>query len=88
LAGLTGSVNSTNVKGLKLPDGPPHDLGQYYILIDPSSSDHFADRFESVAASVSDQTGARIPGVPRRKLDTVKVDEGLWDLVLSLGKVI
>ena len=32
-AAVTGSVNSVNVKGLKLADGPPHDLGQYYFCL-------------------------------------------------------
>ena len=45
-AGMTGSVNSLDVGGLKLPDGEPHGLGQFYILLDPAvHSDHFADRF-------------------------------------------
>jgi (2R)-3-sulfolactate dehydrogenase (NADP+) len=38
-AGLTGSVSSRDVKGLKAPDGPPHGLGQFYILIDPGAHD-------------------------------------------------
>ena len=29
--GLTGGVISRNVKLLKAPEGPPHDLGQFYI---------------------------------------------------------
>ena len=33
-AGLTGGVVSRDVKPLKVPDGPPHDLGQYYLLMD------------------------------------------------------
>ena len=36
-AAVTGSVNSLDVKGLKLPDGPPHDLGQFYFLVDPGT---------------------------------------------------
>ncbi len=29
-AGMTGGVLSRDVKPLKAPEGPPHDLGQYY----------------------------------------------------------
>ena len=36
-AAFTGSVNSLDVKGLKLPEGKPHDLGQCYIILDPST---------------------------------------------------
>ena len=41
-AGMTGSVLSRDVKPLKAPEGPPHDLGQFYLLIDPGFSDAFA----------------------------------------------
>ena len=36
-AAFTGSVNSLDVKGLKLPEGKPHDLGQCYIILDPNT---------------------------------------------------
>ena len=85
-AGLTGSVTSRNVKGLKLADGPPHDLGQFYILIDPGvSGSAFADRFAAVAEAVKGDPGVRIPGVPRRHLDPVTVDDALWARVLDLA---
>lgn len=85
-AGMTASVNSLDVKGLKLPDGQPHDLGQYYILIDPGpSGGAMADRFARVSAAVADDPAARIPGVPRRHLDPVDVDEALWARVVELG---
>ena len=55
------------VKGLKLPDGPPHDLGQVYILIDPDThSDQFGAIADRVAAAVAEDTGARIPGARAR----------------------
>lgn len=85
-AGMTGSVNSLDVKGLKLPDGAPHDLGQFYILIDPSTNgDHFAERFARVADAVAEQEGARIPGASRNEMSEVDVPEPLWDLTVRLG---
>ena len=85
-AGMTGSVNSLDVKGLKLPDGKPHDLGQFYILIDPTThGDHFADRFARVADAVAAQEGARIPGANRKEMTEVDVPDALWDLVTSLS---
>lgn len=87
-AGLTGSVNSLDVKGLKLPDGKPHDLGQTYILIDPgahSGQAMMADRLARVADVLAEEGGAgRIPGAPRRHLDPVDVPDALWDLVSGL----
>ena len=85
-AGMTGSVNSLDVKGLKLPDGKPHDLGQFYFLIDPTThGDHFADRFARVADAVAAQEGARIPGANRKEMTEVDVPDALWDLVTSLS---
>jgi (2R)-3-sulfolactate dehydrogenase (NADP+) len=85
-AGLTGSVNSLDVKGLKAAEGPPHDLGQFYILIDPGAHDPaFADRFARVADAIAGDPEVRIPGVPRRKLDPVDVPDALWAKTLALA---
>lgn len=85
-AGLTGSVNSLDVKGLKLAGGPPHDLGQFYILIDPGThADTLDARFARVAEAVAEQEGARIPGAHRAEKDVVEVPDVLWTQVLGLG---
>lgn len=85
-AGITGSVNSLNVSGLKLPEGKPHGLGQFYILIDPDMhGDHFADRFATLADAVAAQEGARIPGMDRKTLSEITVDDALWDKLAALG---
>ncbi|HSG57404.1 MAG TPA: Ldh family oxidoreductase, partial [Paracoccaceae bacterium] len=85
-AGMTGSVNSLDVGGLKLPDGPPHGLGQFYILMDPGTYHaDFADRFARVAEAVTAQEGARIPGANRQAMDVVDVPDALWELVLRLS---
>ena len=85
-AGMTGSVNSLDVSGLKLPDGPPHGLGQFYIILDPSTfSDAFFERFARVAEAVGAQDGARIPGEDRKQLDPVPVPDALWDALSRLG---
>lgn len=86
-AGMTGSVNSLDVKGLKLPDGAPHDLGQFYILMDPSThGDHFATRFARIADAVAAQEGARIPGSDLTEAESVEVPDALWTLVQGLGR--
>lgn len=86
-AGMTGSVNSLDVVGLKAPDGPPHDLGQFYILIDPTvHGDHFSDRFARIADAVAAQEGARIPGTSRKHLNPVNVPDALWVLTCKLGE--
>jgi len=85
-AGMTGSVNSLDVAGLKLADGAPHDLGQFYILMDPGTyHDGFADRFARVAEAVAAQEGARIPGADRHVMTEVDVPDALWSQVLRLS---
>ena len=84
-AGLTGSVTSEKTKGLKLADGPPHDLGQVYIVIDPNAhGGAFSERFESIAAAIDSDPGVRIPGASRRLQDPVEVPDALWAKVEEL----
>ncbi len=75
-AGMTGSVNSLDVSGLKLPGGKPHDLGQFYILMEPGAD--FAARLSRVAEAVAEQDGARIPGQNRQPMGEIDVPDALW----------
>lgn len=88
-AGLTSSANSLDVKGLKMSKGPPHDLGQTYLLIDPeahSGHDAMAARLARVSDAVASDGGTgRIPGAARRHLDPVDVPDALWARVLELA---
>ena len=85
-AGMTGSVISLDVTGLKLPDGLPHDLGQFYILLDPGTyHDGFAARFARVAEAVAAEEGGRIPGADRQAMTEVDVPDALWETVLRLS---
>ena len=59
-AAYTGSVNSLDVKGLKLRQGKPHDLGQCYISHDPSTHGRFfVERMEKIITAVREQEGTR-----------------------------
>lgn len=80
-AAVTGSVNSLDVKGLKLADGPPHDLGQFYFLLDPTgySGDGFYERLARVSEAVAAQPEARLPGAGRVLPTEVQIDTTLWD---------
>jgi len=85
-AGLTGSVNSLDVRGLKAAEGKPHDLGQFYILIDPAAhADALADRFARVAEAVAAEDAVRIPGMHRKVMSTVTVAADLWARVTALA---
>jgi len=84
-AGMTGSVNSLDVGGLKLPDGPPHGLGQFYMIMDPGTyTDSFAERFARVADAVAEQPGARLPGAARAEASEVQVADSLWETLSAL----
>lgn len=83
-AGMTGSVNSLDVSGLKLPDGKPHDLGQFYMVMEPGAD--FANSLARVAEAVAAQDGARIPGQNRVPMAEVDVPDALWAASLALSQ--
>ena len=85
VAGLTESVVSQDVKPLKAPEGPPHDLGQYYILIDPASSSAFYERMQQVVQGVAQDEGARMPGQGKVEQDPVELEQAVWDQAQTLA---
>ena len=87
VAGMAGGVLSRDVKPLKAPDGPPHDLGQYYILIDPSTSETFGDRLEALSALVGTDEGGRMPGQHRVIADPADVDPAAWAQAQDLAQI-
>ncbi|WP_343081224.1 Ldh family oxidoreductase [Ostreiculturibacter nitratireducens] len=84
-AGMTGGVNSLDVKPLKAPEGTPHDLGQFYILIDPALSPAFAERLSRLAEAIAADEGARMPGANRVPAEEVEVPDALWQLTTDLA---
>jgi (2R)-3-sulfolactate dehydrogenase (NADP+) len=86
-AAMTGSVNSLDVSGLKVPNGAPHDLGQFYFLIDPTtfSGDAFWDRLARVSNAVVEQEGSRLPGTGKSVPERVEIDSNVWAQVLDLA---
>lgn len=85
-AGMTGSVNSLDVRGLKAEDGPPHDLGQFYILIDPGErAGALAERISRVAEEIAGDPAVRLPGQNRTRHAAVTVPAALWETVQALA---
>ncbi len=84
-AGMTGSVTSQQVRPLKAPNGPPHDLGQFCMLIDPGVSGAFPDRLDEVAGAVGHDAGARMPGQGKSLADPVELADDLWAQVCKLA---
>ncbi len=86
-AGLTGGVVSRDVKPLKAPEGPPHDLGQYYLLMDPGASGDFFDRLKQVEEGVALDEGARIPGQGKQDQDPVELEDAVWEQTRGLAGI-
>ncbi|MEQ8898501.1 MAG: Ldh family oxidoreductase [Roseovarius sp.] len=84
-AGMTGSRAAPDIAPLKAPEGEPHDIGDYYLLIDPGLSGAFHDRFARIAEMVAMDEGARIPGAGRQGADPVEVDDAAWALAQALA---
>ncbi|MBZ0127955.1 MAG: Ldh family oxidoreductase [Rhodobacteraceae bacterium] len=84
---VTGTVNSLDVKGLKAADGPPHDLGQFYFLLDPEvfAGEMFWERLARLSDAVDDQDGARLPGANRKLQDPVALDAEFWAKMQALA---
>ena len=78
-AGMTGGTLSKDVKPLLVPEGPPHDLGQFYILIDPSASSDFFTRVQTLADAIAQDEGARMPGRNKMDNDPIEVADELWE---------
>ena len=86
VAGMTGGRISENVSPLKAKDGEPHNLGQFYIIIDPESGASFYNRLEELTDVISSEEGTRMPGqytVPQTEVD---VPDDLWNLAIGLSK--
>ena len=74
-----------SVSAAQAPEGPPHDLGQFYLLIDPSLSPDFAARFSRVAEAIAGEEGVRMPGAARHEAEAVEVPDALWQQVQALA---
>ena len=84
-AGMTGSRAAPDIGPLKAPEGEPHDIGDYYLMIDPGLSGAFQDRFARIAEMVAQDEGARIPGAGRQATDPVEVDDAAWKQAQALA---
>lgn len=78
-AGMTGGTLSKDVKPLLVPEGQPHDLGQFYIIIDPSASSDFFTRIQTLADAIAADEGARMPGRNKVDQDPIEVADELWN---------
>lgn len=81
---LAGAVASREASPFSGPVGGPPATGQCFIAIDPTAfADGFLDRIDGLAAAITGQEGARLPGQRRTaarirtEAEGVEVDEAL-----------
>lgn len=84
-AGMTGSRAGLEMEPLKNPEGAPHGIGDYYLLMDPGLSGVFFDRLAGLETAVARDEGARMPGQARRPADRVDVADADWALACDLA---
>lgn len=84
-AGLTGSRAGPDIAPLKAPEGAPHDIGEYYLLIDPGLTGVFSERFARLADVVAQDEGTRLPGQGKAIMDPVAVAASTWAQVCDLA---
>ena len=84
-AGLAGGLASQFVQPLKATNGQPHNLGQYYILIDPQKSNSFENLLNDLKAAVSQDEGTRLPGQDKVEEEFVAVPNDLLALLEQLS---
>ncbi|MGI9604551.1 MAG: Ldh family oxidoreductase [Acidimicrobiales bacterium] len=84
---LTGSLASTDIPPLKAPEGAHHDIGQFYLVIDPAAfgGGAFHDRVDALAAAVAAQPGARLPGAGRDEPTSVELEPDVWASAQALA---
>ncbi|MGN8158132.1 Ldh family oxidoreductase [Salinisphaera sp. SWV1] len=78
-ATLTGSSYAFEASSFFNMEGPPPNIGQCFWLIDPDrlAGPQFAARLEVLFAAITDQPGARIPGVRRHELRVANQKKGV-----------
>ena len=84
-AGIAGGLASQFVQPLKATSGEPHNLGQYYILIDPQKSNSFENLLNDLEAAVSQDEGTRLPGQGKVEEEFVAVPNDLLELLEQLS---
>ncbi len=84
---LTGGRASVDVPPLKTPEGAPHDLGQFYLVIDPAAfaGEAFHDAVAALAEVVEQDEPARLPGRGFTAPTAVEVDADFWAGIVALA---
>lgn len=78
-AALTGSSYAFEASSFFNADGPPPDIGQSFLLIDPThfSGPGFGSRLETLLGAIDEQPGTRMPSARRHELRAANQRDGI-----------
>ena len=77
---LTGAALSHEVASMHTNDGPPLQLGQAFLVVDPGAlagNDVYFERVETLVAAMLEDDGVRLPGDRRHQLATRAAQDGI-----------
>lgn len=85
---FTNSAMSLDTESLQTGYGPPHGLGVFCILLDPTAvaGDHFWHKLGRLKEAIDSQSGTRLPGTKQRAQECVTVDRAMWEKAQSLAE--
>jgi (2R)-3-sulfolactate dehydrogenase (NADP+) len=78
---FTDSAMSLHTSNLQATVGPPHGLGIFCLLLDPTAiaGDAFERKLDILQTAVQAQPGTRLPGTGKSKQSRVAVNSLLWE---------
>lgn len=84
---FTNSAMSLDTESLQTVSGPPHRLGVFCLLLDPTAiaGDHFGRKLDRLKDAIVSQPGTRLPGTKQRAQECVTVDRVMWEKAQSLA---
>ncbi|MHA7685053.1 Ldh family oxidoreductase [Cupriavidus sp. PET2-C1] len=83
---FTNSAMSLDTESLQAVSGPPHGLGVFCLLLDPTAiaGSHFGYKLDRLKDAILAQPGTRLPGTKQRAHECVTVDCAMWERALAL----
>ncbi|MDA4847853.1 Ldh family oxidoreductase [Hoeflea poritis] len=83
---VTGSRLSINTQLLKAPEGKPHHLGQFFLVLDPGiiGQSEFWTSLEVFCDAVESQAKCRLPGSGKADIAEITLPDKLWQTCLGL----
>jgi (2R)-3-sulfolactate dehydrogenase (NADP+) len=84
---VTGSSMSIDTNSLKNAAGKPHNVGQFYFLMDPEvfAGHLFWSQLNRLTGAVEIQPNSRLPGLKFSTDEFVSIELNLWQSIIELA---